>query len=191
MADHQPSFPTVMDPPGKRRRLEADGVEGLNASIRAWAVREGILFGKPPTHSAFPIGRQAGFSFRIETKAQNKKLRDIIARDPGRPFAITERAQGVFAFFLDVDLHSGETTDWDTSTEEAVRSVLEALSRSFPGSRSIVTASTTVTLRDKRRVAIAEASGSAGKRGVHIVFPRLLVDKERAMTIRRDRKSVV
>jgi hypothetical protein len=48
-----------------------------------------------------------------------------------------------------------------------------------------VTASTTVTLRDKRRVTVAEASGSAGKRGVHIVFPRILVDKERAMTIRR------
>lgn len=177
-----------MDLPGKRRRLDTDGGEELNASIRSWARQEGILFQKPPTHSAFPIGKQAGFSFRVESKAQNKRLGDIIANSLGRPFALTERAQGSFAFFLDVDLRSSDpewVADWERSTESATRLILEALAPAFPHARSLATASTTVTLNDKRRVPVEEAQGLPGKRGIHIVFPRLVVDKESAMTLRR------
>jgi hypothetical protein len=177
-----------MDAENKRRRLEAGAPEELNASIRSWAGREGILFQKPPTHSAFPIGKQAGFSFRVESRFSNKRLRSIITEGLGRPFAITERAQGAFAFFLDVDLRLSDpewVSDWERATERATLGLLEALAPVFSDARSLVTQSTTITLDDKRRVPVKEALGLTGKRGVHIVFDRLVVDKERAMAIRR------
>lgn len=163
--------------------------------IRAWASGAGILNKKGPvaTNSAMRIGDCYGFTMCVSNLEEHvelyKQLHSVTANDCY--IAVTERAVGVYAYFLDLDVKiDAPVDDWEectaTITQAAIETVCEIYGASDVVPHSIVSASDTVGVSTGERVQPARARGLGGKRGVHLVFSNILVDKQTALALRKE-----
>lgn len=160
--------------------------------IREWASKSGVLNkkGAVATNSAMRIGDCYGFTLCLSSLEEQmelyKKLHAILSQDCH--FAMTERAVGVYAYFLDLDVKiDSPVEDWEKCTAAFVRAALETVCELYDGTvpQTIVSTSDTVALSTGERVPTSRAEGLGGKRGVHLVFGNILVDKQTAMALRK------
>lgn len=162
--------------------------------IREWAAKQGILNkkGGVATNSAMRIGDCYGFTLCVSSLEEQmelyKRLHGVLSKDCY--FAMTERAVGVYAYFLDLDVKvEAPVDDWEECTATYVKAAIETMCEIYGCGalpRSVASASDTVALPTGERVRISQARGLAGKRGVHLVFGNILVDKQTALALRRE-----
>jgi hypothetical protein len=161
--------------------------------LRDWAKKAGVLLkyteGSTATHSALQAGDKSGYTMRLTDPTQQQELYGMAGRllSGGYAVMLTERAKGVFAMFLDMDLKTEEEVDWDELHEAATASAIATMGRVY-GDASfadcVVSSSDTVTLPNGTLSRAADCPKSAGKRGLHLVFPNVLVDKSLALALR-------
>jgi hypothetical protein len=163
--------------------------------IRDWASGTGILNNKgaEATNSAMRIGDCFGFTVRLTSYDQRVQLYKILHLVNAKDcfFAMTERAVGVYAYFLDLDIKvKTHIDDWKSCTRAFTRAAIQAVCEIYAGSHilphSVVSASNIITSLDGRQIAISDANGVEGKSGVHLVFDNVSVDKELALCLRKE-----
>jgi hypothetical protein len=163
--------------------------------VKDWARQEGVLSkrteGSAATHSAMPVGDKFGYTMRLTGPTQQRDMYGLAGRMMALGFSVmlTERAKGAFAMFFDLELKTGEEVEWNELHEATANSAPATMCRLYEGQLTpgcIASASDTVTRADGSLAPAAMSLKSAGKRGLHLVFPNVIVDKSLALALREE-----